>query len=58
MGSLLDSNSFLFVLLKFNRMPYSFSLDLSISSIYAAFDDQFIGARAYGMGGRISRRHE
>lgn len=26
-------------------------LDLSISTIYAAFDDQFIGARAYGMGG-------
>ena len=26
-------------------------LDLFISSIYAAFDDQFIGARAYGMGG-------
>ena len=26
-------------------------LDLSISTMYAAFDDQFIGARAYGMGG-------
>ena len=26
-------------------------LDLLISTIHAAFDDQFIGARAYGMGG-------
>ena len=26
-------------------------LVLSISTVYAAFDDQFIGARAYGMGG-------